>query len=59
VPDFKPHCFKLAAQLMIPETEYSITYLINGERSAAFTPLQLSLAEYRSEITRLANVEAG
>jgi len=35
------------------------TYLINGERSAAFTPLRLSPAAYRPEITRLASVEAG
>jgi len=34
-------------------------HLINGERSGAFTPFQLSLAEYRPEITRLAYVEAG
>src|SRR6266542_1914131 len=26
------------------------TYLINGKRSAAFTPLQLSLAEHRQKI---------
>src|SRR6266545_5512381 len=35
-----------------------LTHLINGEGSAAFTPLQLSLAEYRLEITGLASVEA-
>ena len=35
------------------------THLINGEGSAAFTPLQRSLAEYRPEITRRAYVEAG
>jgi len=34
-------------------------YLINGEGSAAFTPLHHSLAEYRPEINRLAYVEAG
>ncbi len=30
-----------------------------ARRSRAFTPLQLSIAEYRPEITRLAYVEAG
>ena len=34
------------------------TRLINGERSAAFTPLQLSIAKYPPGINWLADVEA-
>jgi len=32
---------------------------MNGERSAAFTPLQLSITKYSSAINWLADVEAG
>jgi hypothetical protein len=41
------------------ENQQTTSKLINGERSAAFTPLRFSIAKYQPEINRLANVEAG
>jgi hypothetical protein len=35
------------------------THLTNGERSAAFTPLQLSMVKVPAKINWLADVEAG
>jgi len=32
---------------------------MNGERSAAFTPLRLSITKYSPAINRLADLEAG
>jgi len=54
-----PRFFRTCSPAMDLSASFPAIYLINGEGSAAFTPLHHSLAEYRPEINRLAYVEAG